>query len=55
MLRTACLAICDKIPEELNISSEILKHVRLVAPQNTGKPLGAIVKIESDKAMNTNP
>lgn len=55
MLRTVALAVCGKIPEELNVSAEVSKRIRLVMPLSTGKRVGAVVKIHSDLAFNPNP
>ena len=55
MLRTVALAVCGKIPEELNISADISKRIRLVVPKSTGKRVGAVMKIHSDLAFNPNP
>lgn len=54
MLRSCCLAMCKKIPDELEIDSSINQRIKLVGPLNLTKPLQAVVALESDQAYNQN-
>ena len=55
MLRTVALAITKKIPEEIRVDASISQRVRLVGPIQSNKQLVAVIKTESNLAMNPNP
>lgn len=48
------MAMCKRIPEELNIDPEMNKKIKLVKPIGSHKPTGAVLKISSELALNPN-
>ena len=53
MLNSVCMALCKRIPAELNIDASIQTKIKLFYPYEKEKQPAAIVKVDAPCAYNT--
>lgn len=55
MLNAVVLAMCYKVPMELQVGCELCARINLAPLMSKDKPLGAVLRVNETRAFNTHP